>query len=323
MNFREEYIKAVEEITPDRQAIDRMKENVLRITREKRAFPFKTVAVIGGTAAACAVITVAAVRISPILNASDNALIEFSNTAGAPESGAISYVSEAEDAVNADSPANSKEYYGFVGSTLEMWDNEEAFPEDEPNDMLPSTTVLPSVNEDNKNTSYNNADGKSDAPAAPSMGSGFYATEESESFFDHEALTSENSVSDSEWWCPTMEAPTAGFSSSGTMEAFPTEDFTKPNVVQIPDTAGGEAVNFDGYTLTITEDFSKCTLTNGEQEYIYICRMTHDLPLVVNSDNVPYDILTNTTDGKIYYVALAYDILIVRDENYKLVKLFE
>lgn len=323
MNFKEEYIKAVEEITPDRQAIDRMKENVLNATRTKRAFPFKTVAAIGGTAAACAVITVAAVHIAPRISKFDNAMIESSTSMGVPES-AGNLVGDASGAPNVDINADANDKHNcFDVDTNEMWDGEEAFPEDEPNAM-PATTMIPSAKNDNTDIS-DNQDSINNAPAAPSMGSALSVTEEAESVYDLETLTPENSVSYTEWCCPTMEAPSyemfpnEGLSSSVIKETIPAGNSTEPD--EFP--AAEASAVFVGYTLTIAEDFSECTLTNGEQIFVYTNRAVNNYSNLADDIIVPYTILTNTTDGKTYYVALADGILIVRDENYKLVKLFE
>ena len=320
MNFREEYIKSVEEITPDRQAIDRMKENVLNITRRKRAFPLKTIAAFGGTAAACAVIALVSVHIAPRILKFDNTMIEYSATLGAPEN-TDSFAGDANGAPAADTNTSAKD--NNYADTNEVWDGEEAFPEDDPNAM-PATTVIPSA----KNDSTDISDKEysiNDTPAVPSMDSAFSATEEAERFYESETLTPENSISQTEWDCPTMEAPSCetfpneGLSSSLIKDTIPAGDLTASN--ELPDTGG--CATFVGYTLTIAEDFSECTLTKGEQIFVYTHIEIDDYSDLADDIIVPYFILTNTTDGKTYYVALADGILIVRDEDYKLVELFE
>ncbi|MGN1108762.1 MAG: hypothetical protein ACI4RK_05205 [Oscillospiraceae bacterium] len=95
MNFKDEYKKSAESISPDREAIDRMKAAVMaKIAEEqgefpeisgsarsaeehpeptphKKPLPFKRIAVIGGAVAACAVVTVSAMTLLPNLNTSD------------------------------------------------------------------------------------------------------------------------------------------------------------------------------------------------------------------------------------------------------------
>lgn len=95
MNFKDEYKKSAESISPDREAIDRMKAAVMakiaeeqgefpeisesarsaeehpEPTSHKKPLPFKRIAVIGGAVAACAVVTVSAMTLLPNLNTSD------------------------------------------------------------------------------------------------------------------------------------------------------------------------------------------------------------------------------------------------------------
>ena len=75
MKFSEEYKKSAENMSPDRQTIDRMKAAVLKELQEhpdapaeppgnpKKPLPLRRIAYIGGAVAACAAITVAAVNI--------------------------------------------------------------------------------------------------------------------------------------------------------------------------------------------------------------------------------------------------------------------
>lgn len=95
MNFKDEYKKSAESISPDREAIDRMKAAVMaklaeeqgefpdlqdltesaeqhpEPTPHKKPLPFKRIAVIGGAVAACTVVTVSAMTLLPNLNTSD------------------------------------------------------------------------------------------------------------------------------------------------------------------------------------------------------------------------------------------------------------
>lgn len=80
MDFREEYKKSEKLISPTDEQIQRMMSGVmskieageanateLKIMPQKKAFPFKKIAYIGGSVAACAAITIAAVTIAPTL----------------------------------------------------------------------------------------------------------------------------------------------------------------------------------------------------------------------------------------------------------------
>ncbi len=68
MNFKEEYKKAAGSLTPDKECVDRMKAAVLENISRPKSFPFKRVALVGGAVAACAVITVAAITVVPLLS---------------------------------------------------------------------------------------------------------------------------------------------------------------------------------------------------------------------------------------------------------------
>lgn len=83
MNFKDEYKKSAESISPDKEAIARMKAAVMAkieadpegsadIPEKKKPLPLRRIAYIGGAAAACACITLAAVVLNSRLNSSDN-----------------------------------------------------------------------------------------------------------------------------------------------------------------------------------------------------------------------------------------------------------
>lgn len=83
MNFKDEYKKSAENISPDKEAIARMKAAVMAkieadpegstdIPEKKKPLPLRRIAYIGGAAAACACITLAAVVLISRLNSSDN-----------------------------------------------------------------------------------------------------------------------------------------------------------------------------------------------------------------------------------------------------------
>lgn len=90
MNFKEEYKRSAESISPDREAINRMKSAVLAqiaaepektagIPEKKKQIPFKKIAYIGGAVAACAVVTIAAVTLLPMLSKTGN-FVDESNS---------------------------------------------------------------------------------------------------------------------------------------------------------------------------------------------------------------------------------------------------
>ncbi len=67
MNFKDEYKRAAENLSPDKACVDRMRSAVLREISCRKAFPFRRIAIVGGAVAACAVITVAAFTLIPVL----------------------------------------------------------------------------------------------------------------------------------------------------------------------------------------------------------------------------------------------------------------
>ncbi len=70
MDFREEYKKQAEVMTPSAEAMERMTAKIMEQVNApvKKAIPFKRIAYIGGTVAACAVIAVGAVRLLPAMD---------------------------------------------------------------------------------------------------------------------------------------------------------------------------------------------------------------------------------------------------------------
>ncbi|MGN1341170.1 MAG: hypothetical protein ACI4WS_12830 [Oscillospiraceae bacterium] len=97
MNFKDEYKKSAESVSPDREAMDRMKAAVLaKIAEEaehpaevheqhteetsphRKPLPFRQIAAICGTAAACAVVTISAMTLLPRLQSADTMVNESS-----------------------------------------------------------------------------------------------------------------------------------------------------------------------------------------------------------------------------------------------------
>lgn len=67
MDFREEYKKQAEVMTPSAEAMERMTKNIMEQINApaKKAIPFRKISYIGGAVAACAVIAVGAVKLLP------------------------------------------------------------------------------------------------------------------------------------------------------------------------------------------------------------------------------------------------------------------
>lgn len=109
MNFRDEYKKSAESLSPDREAIDRMKaairaqlenEQTSDVTEQqhKKPLPLKRIAYIGGAAAACAVITVSAFILLPVFRQSGS----LTDSAGSAANSIVSIGETDESAPSAD-----------------------------------------------------------------------------------------------------------------------------------------------------------------------------------------------------------------------------
>lgn len=75
MDFKAEYKKSAEIMTPSPEAMERMKKNILAQTVNapaKKPIPFKKISMIGGAVAACAVISVSAVTLLPMTKTPDS-----------------------------------------------------------------------------------------------------------------------------------------------------------------------------------------------------------------------------------------------------------
>lgn len=95
MNFRDEYKKSAESLSPDRKTIDRMKAAVMaeinsgaaEEPKPRKPLLLNRIALIGGAAAACAIITVSAVNFIPKMMNSNDMVSEadISSSAAAAE----------------------------------------------------------------------------------------------------------------------------------------------------------------------------------------------------------------------------------------------
>ena len=102
MDLREEYKNEMESVSPDREAIDRMKAAVMaKIAagegeagipgEKKKPLPLRKIAYIGGAVAACAVIAVSAATILPNVNKNNGMISEAEcSSVSAAEAGEIS-----------------------------------------------------------------------------------------------------------------------------------------------------------------------------------------------------------------------------------------
>lgn len=343
MNFREEYIRAVEEITPDRQTIDRMKANVLNMTRTKRAFPFKTVAAVGGTAAACAVITLAAVRIAPNLsNNFDNLIMPIVSMADSSTAAGINGMAEdkAAEFTEECTPEEACELF-----SCDMWDEEPAIDDDVYGNKNLTAPAAPSATQDNDGSGIGaepcavpspdavsadeleaapaeNSDAVSpDAPASHDAGSSdvpaSHDAAQSDAPASHAAAQSDAPAKDI-----YEEIMTAEPNDMPENEWAETLDNALEGTLENGHPATGGPVPFIGYTLTIAEDWSECTLSNNEERLTFKRSSRTDTSSFANDMSILYIPLTNTTDNKTYLIALADDTVILKNENNEIVGLF-
>ncbi|MBP1544059.1 MAG: hypothetical protein J6A16_08165 [Oscillospiraceae bacterium] len=108
MELREEYKKCAEVIEPSEAQMERMKKNILeqvKAPQKKKPIPFGRIAAVGGSVAACAVIAVAAVRLSS--DADSSALATGSSNAAVMES--YSRAEDISESIMADAAAADEE----------------------------------------------------------------------------------------------------------------------------------------------------------------------------------------------------------------------
>ncbi len=125
MNFRDEYKKSAESISPDREAMDRMKaaikaqlesEQDSPVTEQehKKPLPLKRIAYIGGAVAACAVVTVSAFTLLPL----------FKNSGSITDTSSISMAETAADtAATTSAESAGGVYNGSTGADNAILDS--------------------------------------------------------------------------------------------------------------------------------------------------------------------------------------------------------
>ncbi|MGN0649350.1 MAG: hypothetical protein ACI4KM_02855 [Oscillospiraceae bacterium] len=169
MDFREEYKKSEKLISPTDEQLQKMMSAVmsriesgeedtkeLNITPAKKAFPYKKIAFIGGSVAACAAITIAAVNIAPTLN----------NVPTAERAGSLS--ASADDArQNTALTTNAATTYSADADKLDAesateFDTSADSLEDCAEETAPESFVMPLVPESSKSNGYSANDNLTD-----------------------------------------------------------------------------------------------------------------------------------------------------------------
>lgn len=139
MNFRDEYKKSAESISPDREAMDRMKaaikaqlesEQSFPVTdteqEHKKPLPLKRIAYIGGAVAACAVVTVSAFTLLPLFRNSGS-ITDTSNSSmtetAAADTAATTSAESAGGAYNGSTGANNAILDSSTDSSKNLYPN--------------------------------------------------------------------------------------------------------------------------------------------------------------------------------------------------------
>lgn len=137
MNFRDEYKKSAESISPDREAMDRMKaaikaqlesEQDSSVTEQehKKPLPLKRIAYIGGAVAACAVVTVSAFTLLPLFRNSGS-ITDTSNSSmtetAAADTAAIAGAESAGGAYNGSTGADNAILDSSTDSSKNLYPN--------------------------------------------------------------------------------------------------------------------------------------------------------------------------------------------------------
>lgn len=139
MNFRDEYKKSAESISPDREAMDRMKAAIkaqleseqsfpVTVTEQehKKPLPLKRIAYIGGAVAACAVVTVSAFTLLPLFRNSGS-ITDTSNSSmtetAAADTAATTSAESAGGAYNGSTGANNAILDSSTDSSKNLYPN--------------------------------------------------------------------------------------------------------------------------------------------------------------------------------------------------------
>lgn len=303
MNFKEEYMKAAENMTPDRQTVDRMKANVLEMAEKgnkQKAFPFKKVGIAGGAIAACAVITAAAVKVLPTMSSKDT-------TAGITSNSTVNYAADTENAAGKSNQTYQEaEAEGYAApSALEEYGETES----EASDFVVNEDIAEAIDSSTIEPEYN-----TDTTTADFISGDYYEPENS-------------SEKDVDYPCTGL-APDAGAVSAESNEAVdsaaveedicadegaPDEENNYADESPPPD----EEVDDSAMTLSLnlSEDFISCRIIINDIEQYYILDSTEN---DTSADGLI--LLNNLKDGKDYYVDITDDeLLYIYDFNYNFV----
>lgn len=283
MNFSEECKIAAQSLNPDSEALARMKANVLKqiaaqensaqsteniLSKPKNSLPMaRRIAVFGGSAAACAVIALCAVKLAPVFNDSSK-LTNF-------------------DAISSNESADIKKDNGTAGGEAfdraeneELGNSADAYSADSLKSAEDGYVDEKSFEKDD------NAERFSDEEAADDAVLEECEVDETEEYAETEDMT--------------MEA-FDGESFDSVDESEETEIIVTPNV------GGKEALMFgEGYVSTvvnISEDRSTIWIY-GDGDHSSKSRYMLVSAEALGADDLPSVVLLNETDGAQYLVKL-------------------
>lgn len=343
MKFSDEYKKEMRSFDPDEETLARMKAAVMNAVKQKKprnALPLaKRVAVFGGSAAACALIAVCAVKLAPVLTKSNKIVADETQSsvscAEAPES-------FAPDSAAADLAENDKSGGFFIAEDCTIA-GEGGQSADSPAFEAPifslSTDEIESeaadeLPPDNADTAANSADGGNTTapaattaktePAAESPDNGI-APDSSDldsgagdklpdngGFIEPTRFTEEAAAETSEWFDSETECEAECSTECVTEEAFDesSEEY-EDNSVEAeeaePNDGGVNAEMFgEGYVSTVIEISAdgKTVWVYGDGEHKSKGRYMRISTTERGGDGLPSAVLLNTTDGLHYLVKL-------------------
>lgn len=301
MKFSDEYKAELRQYDPDNEALARMKAAVMAKTnapeKPRNAMPLtKRIAIFGGSAAACAIIAICAVKLTPIVSngtklAADSVIsfaeVTADNGAGGSSGGNSDLSMAAENA-----PAYEADEYDEMAEDGGAFDLESDSP-----DSAPGHGFAPEFSKDAAATSVPNADSCGEVPV----------NDNSSASTDDAEVYSEEVAFEDETECATGEPEDFTECSTGeiTCETDECEDETVDE--SLLNDGGVNAEMFgSGYFSTIIEISAdgETVWVYGDAQHNSKMRFARISTQEEGADSLPCEELLNITDGEIYLVRL-------------------
>lgn len=338
MKFSDEYKKELRSLDPDEEALARMKAAVMNAVQQekpKNALPLaKRVAVFGGSAAACALIAVCAVKLVPVLAKSNNIVADetmsCASCAEAPESFAPDSAADAADLAeidksggffiaedctvadengqSADSPAFEAPIFSLRTDEIDSEAADKLPPDnadtaadfiDNSNMVVPATTTA-------KAEPVAEFPDDSIAPDSSDLDSGASdKLPDNGGFIEPTWFTEEAAAETGEWYDSETECVTEDAFYESSEEEY--EDDTVEAEEVVPNDGGVNAEMFgEGYVSTVIELSAdgKTVWVYGDGEHKSKGRYMRVSTTERGGDGLPSAVLLNTTDGLHYLIKL-------------------